>query len=181
MIYEVAHWLGLVPLLWLALLAYRLEARDVAWWWVAGAFGVSWLADSVSHLIPPDVAGNAYPLLQAAIIGAVLLDRRAALGCLGGLALAAIGGVLMQGPEGTDLLLRTAAWGLIVALAYRVPAPFRAALLVTFGGGLIAWYLAAIFPGRETGLLYHGVRLAGVALFCRAATRPGPSLRLETA
>lgn len=168
---EVATWMGLVPLVWLALLHVRGTGRDRGWWWLAIAFAVSWMADTVAHWVSPDAVGNMYPLLQAAIVALVLLGRDAAL-LIGGLVL--VGIVAAAVPVKVDLLLRTVAWGSSSYLAWNrwELGLLRTALLVSFGLALVAWYAYAAWPGWTTWLVYQGVRAVGIALFCRAAVTP---------
>lgn len=178
MIFELAHALGLVPLLWLVGLRARGKQRDAAFWWVAIAFGVSFLADTVAHWITPSVVGNVYTLLQASLIGLVLLDRGEAV-AFAGLLLAASLMVAGIDPGGRDLILSTAAWLGVAVIAYRIRSPFRRSLLATFGGGWVAWCWYAADPGWASWLAYQGTRAVGTGLFCWAAYRPRVRLTLH--
>lgn len=177
---EVAHQMALLPLLSLWLLWGAKQDRNVAWWWVAMAFAVSWVADSASHLLPPWVISLAYPVTQAALVGAVLLERRDALLLTVCLGILGIGAATWGDLHGPDLLLRTAAWGSIAVVAYERKAldRLRVSLLVSFGLGLVCWMGYAAWPGWTSWSLYQGVRLAAILIFCSAAVRPAPRLRL---
>src|SRR5947208_264158 len=107
---EIAHQMSLLPLLWLALLHARGVHRDAAWWWIAGAFGVSWLADTAAHWVSPWMVSAVYPVSQSAIIGAVLLGRRDAMAFLGALVCMALLSLFWEGVNGPMILLRTVAW-----------------------------------------------------------------------
>ena len=81
-----AHALGLVPILTMAGWGRRLPS---AWWWLAVAFGVSFLADTVSVLIPGprgvghQLVSQTYPLLQAGLFALVLAPRPLAVAVIG--------------------------------------------------------------------------------------------------
>jgi len=179
-IFEAAHALGIVPLLWLLWLKFRLEHRDAALWWLAAAFAVSFLADSLAHLLNVNVAINTYPLMQAALIGLVLLDRAEALKLFGVLTAVALAVPVIQRPDEIEHFLSTVASLSVAGIAFRyrsLPARLRLSLLVTFGLGWVAWDLWYAFaPGWGSWLGYQGTRLVGTLLFCWAALRPGPSL-----
>jgi hypothetical protein len=177
---EIAHQMELIPLLWLAVLRLRGRKLDPAWWWLAGAFFVSWLADSAAHGVDPDLAGNIYPVVQAALVGAVFLDRLEALQFLTALAIVAVVAVLWRGPLGVDVLLRTVAWGGAVGVVVDRWAlgRLRTALLVAFGLSLVAWWVFAAWPSLPTWLVYKAAWTTGMILFCRAALQPGPRFSL---
>lgn len=189
---ELAHWIGLVPLLWLVLLDVRDVRRDAAWWWIAGALGVSWLADTAAHWVNPDLVGNVFPLAQTALIGAVVLSRAEALRFVGALLAVALVDIGSRGPLGADVLVATVANGAVVGLAWRPDADrrLRGALLVYFGLGLFAWWAFALstelfhlgirelVPAWPTWLAYQATRALGIGLFCWASRSSGPPLRL---
>jgi len=181
LVFEVAHQMALVPLAWLVLLHARGQRRDPGWWWIAAAFGVSWLADTAAHFVDPWVISIAFPVSQTAIVGAVLLlHRRDKVILL--LTLVAVGmvAVALQGVHGPDVLLSTVASGAAAGIAWqrREIGRLAVALIVAFGATAIAWLGYAIAPGWPTYLVYHVARAVGIALFCWAALRPGPSLRI---
>lgn len=177
---ELAAEMGLVPLAWLAWLRVRGRQPGLAWWWLATAFVVSWLADTAALFVNPDLVGNLYPITQAALVGAVLLDRLEAAQFAVGLGLVAIVAVLWRGPLGIDVLLRTVAWGAVTIIVWRLPLPgrLRVSLLVTLGLGLLAWWGYALDPSWPTWLLYQATRAGGIALFCMAASDPSPRFTL---
>jgi hypothetical protein len=173
-IFEVAHLLGLVPLCWLAV---RGETR-AEWWWLAVAFAVSWVADTVAHLVNPWLPAAVYPVSQAAVIGAVLLPRRDAWLFAGALVLVGIAGVLLEGVWGPDLFLETVASLGIVGIVYARPLGLlRLALLVAFGMGWLAWIGYLFVPGFPSWGVYQGVRAVSLGFFCWARER-APRLRL---
>lgn len=176
MIYEAAHWLGVVPLLWLVGLALGGQRVRAAEWWLAAAFGVSWLADTVPHAgFNPDLAGNLYPMTQAGIVALVLLDRGRAAHVIGLLLVTATVAVAWQGTAGYDVLLSTVAGGLIAGLAWTLPPLLRWSLIIAFGGSAAVGCLAVLAPGPATGLLYQSTRLAGTVLFCAAVSSAIPA------
>lgn len=172
--FGIAHHMALIPLAWLAGLRARGRRRDAAWWWLAGAFAVSWLADTAAHWVDPWLIGLVYPVSQSALVAAVLLDRREAAKLLAVLLLIGVGAALWHGVQGPDVLLRTVAWGAIAGIAFDrwELGRLRMSLLVTFGLGLIAWMGYAIWPGWTSWLVYQGARAFGIGLFCWAAFRP---------
>ena len=163
--------MALVPLAWLGLLTAAGQSRDAAWWWLAGAFAVSWVADTAAHWADPARVSLVYPVTQTALVGAVLLERRAA-GLL--TALLVTVGLVAAWIGGLDVLLRTVAWGAIVGIVWDRPAlgRLRVALLVSFGLGLVAWWGYAVAPGWTSWGVYQSVRAAGLLLFCWAAYQP---------
>jgi hypothetical protein len=175
---EIAAEMGLVPLAWLVWLRHRGRNPGLAWWWLAAAFFVSWLADTAALFVDPDLVGNLYPLTQAALVGAVLLDRLEAVEFAFALTVVAFVAVAWHGPLGIDVLLRTVAWGSVAVLAWRYQALWRLrdALVVSFGFGLLAWWWYALAPGWPSWLTYQAVRALGIALFCVAASSPAPKL-----
>lgn len=175
---EVAAEMGLVPLAWLVWLRLRGRSPGLAWWWLAAAFFVSWLADTAALWVNPDLVGNLYPVTQAALVGAVLLDRLEAAEFAFALFVVALVAVFWRGPLGIDVFLRTVAWGSVAVLAWQYHALWRLrdALLVSFGVGLVAWWWYALAPGWLTWGFYQVVRAVGIALFCAAAASPAPRL-----
>lgn len=166
--------MALIPLAWLAVG----DTRGREWWWIAGAFGIAWLADMAGHWVDPWLIGTVYPVSQAAIIGAVLLDRDEARGFVIAVALIGLATVAAFG-IGPDLFLRTVAWGGIVGIVWAKPlGRLRIALLVEFGLGLAAWYSYVLMPSWGGWGLYQVIRALGIGLFCWASLQPAPRLRL---
>lgn len=173
--------MGLIPLLWLAWLHLRGERRDVAWWWLAGVFAVSWIADMAALWFDPWTASKVYPVSQAAIVGLVFLSRREALLLIVTLGLVGIGDVLLVGVGDFDLMLRTVAWLSVVGIVYplRQLERLRIYLLTGFGLGWVAWLGYSINPGWGTWICYQLVRLIAIAMFCWASLRPTVKLRIS--
>lgn len=185
MVEEIAHWMPLIPLVWLF---WRNETRhpiDAAWWWLACAFAVSWLADTAADFTPVQsrwVISLVYPVTQAALIGAVLLFRKSALILLAVLVAAGIASALLFGVEKPDLVLRTIASLAVVGMIWNRPAlpmRLRLTLFVYFGLGLIAWAIHVRWLIVATWYPVQLVRLSGLILFCWAATEPRPPLYLS--
>jgi hypothetical protein len=171
MIFEAAHWLGIIPLLCLAVLAWRQERRDRAWWLLAVSFGVSFVADSLAHMLPREAPSNAYPVLQSALAALVLTDLSTALIVIGLIVIAAVTTAFLQ----NDLLLFTVA-GLSIAsivwLFRTLPHLLRYSLLIGFGGGVVAWWVYSLDPGWTGWIAFQSTRLIAIVLFCLAALRP---------
>lgn len=180
---EVAHQMALLPLVWLACLAHAGKARDAAWWWLASAFAVSWLADTATDLLPKTVDWVpvlAYPVAQSALVGAVFLTRRLATVLLVALAGVALLVAVSGGSRGPDIILTSAACLAVVGIVLErpsIPPRLRLSLLVYFGVGLIAWVGHAFRLDLGTYYAYQAVRLLGLILFCWAAIGPERSLK----
>lgn len=172
--FALAHHMGLLPLAWLVLLAVGGRPHRPGWWWMAGAFAVSWIADSLAHIVNPAIVSTVYPVLQVGVMAIPLLLSWVDVVLIS----AVLGMVMLQamvwfGLEGPDVLLRTVAFGIIAALGwtrFRLPL-LRFALLVGFGGGLIAWYGLRLAPSMSTWGLYQSTRLLSLCVFCVAASR----------
>lgn len=177
---QVASNMALLPLGWLVLKGRKL---DIAWWLLAGAFAVSWLADTAANWFDPWIIGAVYPVSQAAIVAAVFLDRRNTLKLILILLLVGVVDVFWKGVDSPDILLRTVAWLSIVGIAYPLKqlGTLRVSLLVSFGVGWLAWMWYAMNPGWPSWIGYQSVRLVGILLFCWAATSPLPRLRIISA
>jgi membrane-bound metal-dependent hydrolase YbcI (DUF457 family) len=180
-IFYAAWTLGLVPVAWLAWLARRGQRRDAAWWYLAGAFFVSWIADAFALAgAEPRLMSLVYPVSQASLVGAVLLERDDAVRFV--LALVAVGivAVLWRGVDTPDVFVRTVAWASIGIIAFDRDAlgRLRLALLVAFGFGWLAWIGYTVTPGWDSWLCYQGVRALGAGTFCWAAWNPAPRLRI---
>jgi hypothetical protein len=176
---------ALIPLAWLVVLLVRRERPGAAWWWMAGAFAVSWLADApvdsmprAYQYVPPAV----YPVVQSSIFGRVLLlHRRHAITLLGVLSAGGLIAVLWNGVKGPDVLLHTVAFlavVVIVANTPELPARLQVCLLVYFGLGWVTWVTHFRMLTLATYYPYQSARLAGLLLFCFAAMKPGTTLRL---
>lgn len=177
---ELATWIGLIPLICLGTLWWHGDKRDAAYWWLAAAFGVSWLADMAALLIDPYIVTLVYPVSQTGLVAAVFLSRRGArwlvLGLLGIGAIAA----MIHEPGKPDLLLRACAWAMIVAMVEDLNAlpTIRASLLVYFGLGILAWAGYVVSPGWTSWLLFQCCRVVGLSIFCYAAVHVRPTLQV---
>jgi hypothetical protein len=177
---EFASEMALIPLAWLVVLTIRKRPRDVAWWWLALALAVSWVADTAALWVDPWFIGLVYPVTQAALVAAVFLDRLDAARFVVALVVVGVTDALWHGVEGPDLLLRTVAWGAVTGIVWERPAlgRLRTALLVAFGLALLCWWGYAIAPGWWSWGAYQLARLAGILLFCFAAAHPAPRFTL---
>lgn len=189
---EAAHQMGLVPVLWLAALALIGHRRGAAWWWLASALSLSWVVEWLVHRYGPSPLSPLYLVTQGALIGSVLLPRDDALWFLGLLAVAMglrlLGGV----PTQPDLLVHTVAWWGIVLMVWHRPTlgRLRLSLLVSFGLGWLAWFIYVLWPDspgvltanlpRPSGTweAFQLCRAVGIGLWCWAAWKPAPTLRI---
>ena len=174
MLGELAHALGIVPLLWLAVLHATGQKRDAGWWWIAGALSVSFIADTASHWVPHPLVSQVYPVTQAALIAAVLLPSRPLVESVIALFLcAAAGSIVVRQAAGLDVLLHTIAWGGIALIAYdQLPkGALRSALVYGFGLGVVAWWAFVAVPGWWTWGAFQLTRVFAVGGFTLAAWR----------
>lgn len=161
--------MALIPLGWLA---SRAEHRP-EWWWLAGAFAVSWIADTMAHFGNPWVPAAVYPMSQAAMVGSVFLNRRDAMLLVSALAVVGIVGVLGEGVTGPTVLLQTVASLSVCGIVWTLPVPrLRVTLLTAFGLGWLAWIGYVLNPGWATWIVFQGVRAASLGLFCWASIPP---------
>lgn len=155
--------IGAVPLLAVA----ALRPRGSAWWWLAAAFGVSLVADIASLAWGHPLLSQVYPVTQAALFALVLAPVAVAVPVIG-LTLAAAGAsVAWREAAGLDFLLHAVAWGSTAALAWRyvLPGALRTALLVGFGGGVLAWAGFVLAPGWLWWALYQSTRALAAGWF----------------
>lgn len=176
MIFEIAHHMALIPVLWLALTG---RGKGQAWWYLSGIFLVSWLADWAAHWANPFVVSPVYLVTQAAIVGAVFLPRRDAILLVIALVVVGAYAVVME-PGTPDVLVHTVAWGTAAGIVFPLwqLGRLRTALLVVFGAGLLAWWLYVLRPGYPSWGIYQGTRLLGILLFCWASLETTPHFRL---
>lgn len=171
--------LGVVPLVWLSAL-YRGGRRFPSmWWWVAGAYGVSFPADlwALAGWSDPWAVSTTYPVSAAGVVGMVLLTGQDSFRFLGVLVVMVALAALFPPAEGT-VPVRVVAWGAVAVLAFRRPdlGRLRYALLTTFGLGLLSWWCYVRWGSLGTWSVNQGVRAIGTALFCWAALQPRPFL-----
>lgn len=164
---ELAHLLGILPVLWLI----GLRERRKRYWIMALAFGVSWLADTAAHWVDPNVVGNFYPFLQSGLVVAAVMDEDKGRAFIAVVGLVAV--VLIYHDAPIDVILRTVAWGGASAVIWphRELGLLRWSLLTAFGLGLLAWWGYAWDPSWTTWGIYQWTRVAATALFCLSAVR----------
>jgi hypothetical protein len=174
--------IGAIPIVCLVVLAARRRDRDVAWWWLAAAFAVSAIADVAARGLNPWIVSHLYPVSQAALVGAVLLDRPRAVRFLVVLVVVATATAVWHVGDGPDVVLRTVAWLPLAVMAWHrreLDGWLRASLLTAFGVAWVAWLGYVVWPGWWSWGVYQGVRLVSVCLFARAVwSSPYPPLRL---
>lgn len=164
---------GLVPLLALAALWARGRSRDAAWWWIAAAFGVSFVADVAGMAGYGRFVSQSYPLLQAGLVAFVLLPRPWAIATVGGLTAVSGASLAVRHGEGLDIVLHLAAWGGISLLAWTVlrDGMLRWTLAAGFLALAVAWTVFVAWPTFGAWGAVQGVRLAMAVGFVRAAWR----------
>jgi hypothetical protein len=154
----------------LLLLARR--ERSVLLWALASPFLISWLADWPAHFIHQSsvTLSVVYPLTQAAVLFAVLLPRGTAVVIFALLTMLAIAAVTAEGVGRPEYLFRAVAWGLVIAvlLEARGLGPYRSALVVYFGAGLLTWIAYCAAPSWPSWGAYQLARFAGISMFCWA-------------
>jgi len=154
---------GLVPLIWLVAEGER--RRE--WWWLASALGVSFLADLGALLMEPHWASAVYPVLQASLVGAVVLSRENAAAYVA--LLIASGWASLQLHQSPDWLLHTVSYLGCAFLAYhRAPGRLKEALVLYFGLGWLAWLSYVLSPGWASWGTFQGIRALGILWFCLA-------------
>lgn len=179
---EVAHVLGLIPLIYLVWRVWWRSAKpDAEWWLVALAYTVSWVADTVAHGMNPLIPAHSYVMLQSGLIVGAVLPKEAALHVVGVFCVVALGAVVWLGPTG-QIPLHTVTWLTVAGLAWRwrlAPDATRivAALGMSFGIGWLAWMAMQWSPTFLTWGAYQGTRAMGTLLLCWAMARPFPVSR----
>ena len=181
-----AFWFSsLLPLAWLWILSRSHRRIDSAWWWLALAFGISWIPDApidhMSHALDW-VLVAVYPVAQTAIVGKVLLSQTRATRFLFLLGAAAIVSIVWEGVGGPEVILPTVAWLLIAGIAWThetIPHLLRVSLVVYFCLGWGAWLLHAEAIKERQDMLatyyaYQLTLLLGRVVFCIAAWRDSP-------
>jgi len=180
---EIAHQMALIPLVWLALLAWAGRTRDAAYWWLAVAFAVSWLADLEGDIHQSWVPSAVYPVAQTAIIGAVLSRTRLEAWALFAMltATAALDIALGGATGGPDVVLRSITTLAVLWMLLdrpELPARLRLALAIYFGLGWATWMIHLLWLSVATWYPYQLCRLAGLLAFAWFVWSPAPSLRV---
>lgn len=164
---------GAVPLV---LASRRRLSR--AWWWLAMGFAMSTVVDLWQLVAGPrtDVwyLTFLFPVSQCVVIVAPLVTTGIALGVLLGMGWITVGSILAEGTAGPDVIAYGAAClvvlGVTVAQRRAMGPRLRAALWTYFGVGLVAWCAHVLWLTVPSWYAYQGTRLAGLALFCWAAS-----------
>jgi hypothetical protein len=172
-IFETAHQIGIVPLVWLSALWAGGARPAPIWWGIASAFAVSWAADWVSHWAGTFPVGPPYVVVQSGLLAFLLVPRPIAWRfgfVLLGAGLLALTRFDLQAP---DIFVHTVAWLGLLAIVWPEPMSLslRATLTVAFGLGWLAWMGYCLRPGWTSWLTYQGVRATSLLLFCGASTR----------
>lgn len=164
---ELVHQSELLPLL--AVLVVRPKAW--AFWWVAFAFTVSYVADYGTHVgISPFVVSRTYPVLQAICLGVAFLGVAAAERWAVFLFLVAF--VLSLVWRSDTLMLRAFCWLGACAIALEeAPRDLRRAIVVSFGLGWLAWAVDTNWRVAAAWYAYHGVWVLGELFFIGAVWR----------
>ena len=169
---SVALAVGAVPLLAVVLR----RPKGSAWWWLVAAFGVSFVADVAGWLGFAGLVSQVYPVAQAGLFALVLAPASVAVPVIGLTIAAAGASVTWREAAGLDFLLHAVAWGSTAALAWRylLPGALRTALLVGFGGGLVAWTGFVLGPGWFWWSAYQTTRALAAGWFVAAVWQAQP-------
>lgn len=183
---ELAHGLGLVPLVWVAVLSLlavvgvRSKQPDAALWWLGVAFGVSFVADSAKHwfgLSTYQVLFS-YVVSQSVLVVAVY-RRTEAIPYLAALSVLGVVAWYTRDARGHDYLLHAVAWGSAARVVWMDgKGLLRTALVIYFAGGLLTYLVLTAHGTYTTWSAYQLTRLVGIALFCVACLDLAPRLRL---
>lgn len=173
--FELAHQMGLGPIVWLTALWSAGRSISARWWGLGAAFAVSWVADWVSHWTSTFPVGPPYLFIQAGLVALLLAPRptawRFVLVLFGATALA----MTRFDPHTPDIFVHTVAWLGLLTVLWPLPlGRLRLTFAVAFGLGWLAWLSYCARPGWASWLTYQGVRAASLGLFCWAAWNPAP-------
>lgn len=171
---ETAHLIGIIPLA--CLLVGKLFGRvwPFTWWAMGCAFGVSYGADSVAHMVDADTVSQIYPVMQAGL-ALIALRSKAIIPSLIVVAGVAVASVMWRQGSGFDVALRLTAGGMVAGLAWdRAKGWFRAAISTGFGATALCWAAYVAHPGWETWGAYQVMRLSAAILFGVACWRDTP-------
>lgn len=179
---EIAHAVGILPLAWLLVLRAGGVRLASSWWLMAAAFGVSFVADSLAHVMQADFLSQLYLVTQAALFGFAIAPARAADRFVPVLLVAAGVSLGLRQGAGLDLLLHVVAFGGVAWLAWRyVPrGMLRVTLVAGFGTLAVTWCWLAVARTLPAGLAYQGTRIAIAVAWCAAAWRARDTSRGPT-
>lgn len=168
--------LNFVPLIWMTCSGH---GRDVAFWWVAIAYGIGGFGDlGAWSFLGWEMAGKVYPVGQCALMAAVLLDRDSALMFLVALGFTAFLSVMFW-PTHPDWVLHVVGWFGVALIAWRSKAigPLWLSLFWAFGLQLPAYLWFMQTRANPQWFLMQGCYAVGLGWFCLAASRTRNGLR----
>lgn len=164
-----------LPLLWLAWLHVRGHRRARAWWVMASAFGVAWVANLFGFIGRFDEASQTYPVLLAALFAMTMLPRWGAAILTTGLFWTAVFSIAVRHGIGFDVWLHVLAFGSTAVVAdLTLPrSRLRATLTWGFAALAVLWPLSVHLTAwpLATYLAYHGAWVVLVLAWCDAAWR----------
>lgn len=172
---ELAHWSAAVPLVACGILTWRRQDPGPIAWWLAIAFGVSVVADSVAAQVGGPNAWVGYlfvPAQMAVLLGFLLppgLPRMT-----GWIVLAVFAAVsLLRGPwDRQETIIEVVGGALVWLLAVALPTSYRRAVRITWGLTIPMTLGMLLLPVGSASwvacwLVFQGLRLAGVVAWGR--------------
>lgn len=160
--FEVAHQIGLLPGIAMAIFGRKLPAR---YWLLAAAFSVSWLADSLAKYLDGSWTASYVwiPIQMALVLVALLEDPMRRLFAVTSLAVVAFGSAALSWP-GPDVLVTLGGSVAVLALA---SGPAVVPLYLYFGAGSVSYlwmigHLDDVLPGWYA---YQASRLSAYLAF----------------
>jgi hypothetical protein len=160
--------MGLVPILWLGVLAYYGQRRSPLWWALGITLSISWVADTAAHWVDPWLVSALYPIAQTLVMGIVLIPAARLSRFLGAVALTTGLALLFAGTRHPEMLIHTICWTGILVLAWPY-GEIRGPTILAFGVGWLAWVVFANAPTFATWGVYQGIRAFGLGVFCWAS------------
>ena len=167
LIAEVAHQMGLLPVLWLGVLAYHGQRRSALWWALGITLSLSWVADTAAHWVDPWLVSSLYPIGQTLVMGTVLLPTVLLWRFVGAVALTTGLALALAGLHHPEVIIHTICWTGILVLVWPYR-EIRGPTVWTFGVGWLAWVLFASLPTFATWGVYQAIRGMGLGVFCWA-------------
>lgn len=163
--------MSLVPLLWLGVLAFYGQRRSALWWTLALMLGLSWIANTATEpphpWLDPWLVSAIYPLLQALLLGLVLLARVGALVAL--LLGTGITSLVLRTYLGPEVVNHTVAWTSIVVMVWPARDPARRTIALVFASMWLGWVAFTASVSWVTWGIYQGMQAAGLLTFCWAS------------
>jgi hypothetical protein len=165
--------MGLIPLLWLTLLKSQGHQRSGIWWGLAIVFAVSVAANTAAHFLDAWAISAVYPLVQAIVLGAVVLPLAAAWRWAALVLGAGLGAWSVRGMAHPEIFVHTVAWVGMLLIVSRYPGSFRHVVVSAFGLGWVAWIIFTLARESLTAwAFYQGVQMANLGAFCWATVPP---------